>query len=88
MSPRLAVVLGLLAGVATAVIVMGAILALAPGPVHPTPTPFASVSPVESSSPPILASPSAGASPSVQPLVSASSSAAPAPSGSGPTATP
>lgn len=75
MPPRLAVLLGLLAGVATAAIVLGAILALAPGPVHPTPTPIpvASPSPVEAPSSPVIASPS----------VAPTGSATAAPSGSG-----
>jgi len=38
MWPRVAIVIGLLAGVATAAVILGGILALAPDPV-PTPTP-------------------------------------------------
>lgn len=82
MSPRVAVLLGLLAGVATAALVLGAILALTPGPVHPTPTPVASPSPAEASPPPVIGSPSVGPSDGASPSGSALPS--PAPSGSGP----
>jgi thiol-disulfide isomerase/thioredoxin len=76
MSPRLAAVLALFAGIATAAIVLGAILVLAPGPVHPTPTPIARPSPVEPSPSPVIASPSVGPSPSVSPSVGPSGSEA------------
>jgi cytochrome c biogenesis protein CcmG/thiol:disulfide interchange protein DsbE len=85
MSPRLAVLLGLLAGVVTAALALGAILALAPGPVHPTPTPFqvASPSPAEASPSPSIASPSAGPSDGASPSVAPSGSDSAAPSASG-----
>jgi thiol-disulfide isomerase/thioredoxin len=76
MSPRLAAVLALFAGIATAAIVLGVILALAPGPVRPTPTPLASPSRVEPSPSPVIASPSVGPSPSVSPSVAPSGSEA------------
>jgi thiol-disulfide isomerase/thioredoxin len=85
MSPRIAVVLALLAGVATAAIVLGAILVLAPGPVHPTPTAVAnaspSPSPAEASATPVT-SPSVGPSSSATPSVGSSGSASVGPSGS------
>ena len=82
MPPRVAVLLGLLAGVATAALVLGAILALAPGPVHPTPTPVARPSPAAASASPVIGSPSVGPSNGVSPSGSALPS--PAPSGSEP----
>jgi thiol-disulfide isomerase/thioredoxin len=85
MSPRIAVVLALLAGVATAAIVLGAILVLAPGPVHPTPTAVAnaspSPSPAEASATPVT-SPSVGPSSSATPSVGSSGSASVGPSAS------
>ena len=75
MPQRLAVVLGLLAGVATGALVIAAVVAFVPGPVHPTRPPSALPSVAEAS--PESPSPLASASPS------ASSLAAPSgPSGS------
>lgn len=50
MRPRLAIVVGLLAGVATAALVLGGILAFAPEPV-PTPTPVPTFVPTPSPTP-------------------------------------
>jgi thiol-disulfide isomerase/thioredoxin len=72
MSPRVAVLLGLLGGVAAAALVLGAIFALAPEPARPSSTAVASQSP----SPEPLASP-APPSPSPSPELSPS----PVPSG-------
>ena len=81
MSPRLAAVLALFAGIATAAIVLGAILVLFPGPVRPTPTPITSASPLEPSPSPLAPpsvgpAPSGGPSPSVSPSVGPSGSEA------------
>jgi thiol-disulfide isomerase/thioredoxin len=63
MSPRVAVTLGLFAGIATAALALGAILALAPLPARPTPTPISAASPSDEASPsPVIASPSVGPS--------------------------
>jgi cytochrome c biogenesis protein CcmG, thiol:disulfide interchange protein DsbE len=75
MPPRLAVVLGLLAGVVSAALALAAIVAFVPGPVHTavasTPVPsIAAVSPSPSSA----VSPSPSAAPSPGPLTSPSSS--------------
>ncbi|MEO8229880.1 MAG: TlpA disulfide reductase family protein [Chloroflexota bacterium] len=77
MSPRLAAVLALFAGIATAAIVLGAVLVLVPGPVRPTPTPIASASPVGPSPSPLGPSPSVGPSPSGGPSPSVSPSVGP-----------
>jgi peroxiredoxin len=68
MRARLAIVLGLLAGVVSATLALGAIVAYVPGPVHPSlaptvPPSFALASPSPSASPP--PSPTAEPSPSV-----------------------
>jgi cytochrome c biogenesis protein CcmG, thiol:disulfide interchange protein DsbE len=76
MPSRLAVVLGLLAGVVTAALAVAAIVAFVPGPIHPTPAP---------SPPPSLAVVSPSPSPSTRPSPStdASGSAAASPSDGG-----
>jgi len=71
MLPRVAIVLGLLAGIATGAIIVAAVVAYVPGPVHETPTP----SPIVSASPPPSPSPTIAA-PSVGP------SGSPGPAGS------
>jgi thiol-disulfide isomerase/thioredoxin len=91
MPPRLAIVLGLLAGVATAALVVGAIVAFVPGPVHPTPGPTAAPSVAAASpSPTVLpsgsSSPAASASGSPSapsPLPSGAASASPGSSAAG-----
>ena len=75
MWPRVAIVIGLLAGVATAAVILGGILAFAPDPV-PTPTPVPTFVPTAPPSPtptptPVPSSPppsGAAASPSEAPV--------------------
>lgn len=87
MWPRLSIVAGLLAGVAVAGMVIGAILLLGPAPTAPvaaatpSPAPVVSASASAIASPSAVASPSASASPSAgasgEPGASASASGAP-----------
>ena len=71
MWPRLAIVVGLLAGVATAALILGGILAFAPEPV-PTPTPAPTFLPTPSPSPSPTPSPTPPPSDSPEPSVSPS----------------
>ena len=63
MWPRLAILVGLLAGVATAALLLGGILAFAPEPV-PTPTPVPTFVPTPSPTPTPTPEPSESAAPS------------------------
>jgi hypothetical protein len=72
MWPRLAILVGLLAGVATAALILGAILAFAPDPV-PTPTPVPTFVPTPTPTPtptPAVPPPGGGAPDSTPPTVS------------------
>lgn len=80
MPPRLAVVLGLLAGVVTAALAVAAIVAFVPGPVHATPAPSAPPSVAEISPSPSTA-PSASVSPSASAGASESAEASPSDAG-------
>lgn len=82
---RLSIVLGLLAGIAAAALVLGGIYVLAPGPVAP-PTPAPIVSSAPSSSAAALA-PSSSLAPSASPS-STPSEVAPSEGGSAPSASP
>lgn len=66
MWPRLAIVVGLLAGVATAVLILGGILAFAPDPV-PTPTPAPTFVPTPTPEPTPTPSPTPTPIPSAVP---------------------
>jgi hypothetical protein len=89
MWPRISIVLGLLAGVAVAALVIGGLLFLGPAPVLvPPATPAPTVPATASPSPPPTASPSPSVIPSASPVVpspppsgsSASPSGSPSPS--------
>ena len=62
MWPRVAIVIGLLAGVATAAVILGGILAFAPDPV-PTPTPVPTFVPTAAPTPTPTPTPSPSTSP-------------------------
>jgi hypothetical protein len=62
MWPRVAIVIGLLAGVATAAVILGGILAFAPDPV-PTPTPVPTFVPTPAPTPTPTPTPLPSASP-------------------------
>ena len=62
MWPRVAIVIGLLAGVATAAVILGGVLAFAPDPV-PTPTPVPTFVPTAAPTPTPTPTPSPSTSP-------------------------
>jgi hypothetical protein len=74
MWPRVAILLGLLAGVATAALILGSILAFAPEPV-PSPTPAPTFVPTPSPSPTPTPSPTPEPSESAAPTPAPSESA-------------